>query len=237
MNEGDPLMVSAEAYAFLPVEKSAFVGEMPDIKGMIPYDDFERYVSRKLYIHNMGHAVCAYLGMLKGDEYIFEAVRRGDIRYIAQSAMTESARALSAEYGMPLDGLLAHIDDLIKRFSNTALIYSCARAGADIARKLGRSDRFIGAVRLCRRNGVPSAFIEAGAAAALTVHMDKNETAPSAGAAEQALWKMSGLSDSSDEDKHIIGNIMKRYRVLEGGADAGDLSFAALEEAAREPVI
>jgi mannitol-1-phosphate 5-dehydrogenase len=237
LNDGDPLMVSAEAYAFLPVDRDAFVGEMPDIEGLIPLDNFERYISRKLYVHNMGHAVCAYFGLLTGDEYIFEAVRRSDIRYAAQSAMTESARALFSEYGMPLDALLGHIEDLIKRFANTALTYSCARAGADTARKLSGSDRFIGAARLCRRNSVPSAFIEVGAAAALMIHMRESEGRDSADAAEQALRNISGLSLTSDDDNHIVKGIMKYYRMLEDGAGADALSFAALDDAACKSVI
>ena len=70
MKQGDPLRICTERYSFLPVDKAAFKGEIPEIADMIPFEPFDFYVKRKLYIHNMGHAVCAYLGMLSGSEYI-----------------------------------------------------------------------------------------------------------------------------------------------------------------------
>lgn len=59
MKAGNPLRVCVERYGFLPVDKAAFRGEIPEIKNMVPYEPFDYYIRRKLYVHNMGHAVCA----------------------------------------------------------------------------------------------------------------------------------------------------------------------------------
>lgn len=61
MKAGNPLRICVEPYDFLPVDKAAFKGEMPKIKNMVPFEPFDFYIKRKLYVHNMGHAVCAYL--------------------------------------------------------------------------------------------------------------------------------------------------------------------------------
>ena len=45
-------------------------GEIPDIKNMVPYEPFDFYIKRKLYVHNMGHAICAYLGLYTHKDYI-----------------------------------------------------------------------------------------------------------------------------------------------------------------------
>ena len=66
MKDGDPMRVCVERYGFLPTDKAAFKGEIPDIKNMVPFAPFDFYIKRKLYIHNMGHATCAYLGDLLG---------------------------------------------------------------------------------------------------------------------------------------------------------------------------
>ena len=66
MKDGDILRVCVEKYGFLPVDKDAFKGEIPEISNLVPYSPFDFYLKRKLYIHNMGHATCAYLGDILG---------------------------------------------------------------------------------------------------------------------------------------------------------------------------
>ena len=141
MKDGEPLRVCVESYGFLPVDKAAFKGEIPEVAGMVPFEPFDFFVKRKLFIHNMGHATTAYLGGLIGLEYVWQAIDNADIRVIAQNAMTESAIALSRHYNVPLDGILLHITDLLGRFGNKALGDTCARVGGDPARKLANADR------------------------------------------------------------------------------------------------
>ena len=61
----DRLLIAAEPYAQLPVDKEAFKGEIPALQGLVPYAPFSFYIRRKLFVHNMGHALCAYLGWRK----------------------------------------------------------------------------------------------------------------------------------------------------------------------------
>ena len=66
MKDGEPMRVCVERYGFLPVDKAAFKGGVPQILNMVPCEPFDFYIKRKLYVHNMGHATCAYLGDLLG---------------------------------------------------------------------------------------------------------------------------------------------------------------------------
>ena len=154
-----PLSVHAEPYCELPLDKAAFKGPFPDYPHMVPYSPFSFYVRRKMYIHNMGHTAVAYLGSRRGFTFIWEAVTDSTIRETAAQAMTESARALSKAYGEPLGGLEAHVDDLLMRFGNKKLGDTIARVGRDLPRKLGDSERFFGAARLCAAQGVDSKHI------------------------------------------------------------------------------
>lgn len=163
----DPLIVRAEAYPVLPCDRDAFKGEAPEIENVVPVSPFRYIIERKLYIHNMGHAVCAYLGMYKGYTFICEAISDPEIRVIVREAMTESALALSKKYNKPADELFRHTDDLIRRFGNTALGDTCERVGADIPRKLAKSDRLTGAsLNVLDMESHPT-YIAVGAAAAL----------------------------------------------------------------------
>ena len=106
MKDGEPMRVCVEQYGFLPVDKAAFKGEIPDIKNLVPYAPFDFYIKRKLYVHNMGHATCAYLGDLLGLEYIYQAIDVADIRILVQNAMLESAGVQFSTVEFTDEGLL-----------------------------------------------------------------------------------------------------------------------------------
>lgn len=167
MQQGNILRVWAEPYAELPVDAEGFKGVPPDIMGLKPFSPFDFFIARKLYMHNMSHAVLAYLGRLAGHEYIWQASRDARVASVARSALGESAGALARKYGVPLNELAAYSDELMQRFDNPMLGDTAARVGRDPVRKLGRDDRLVGAALLCLEQGVLPEHISAGIAAAL----------------------------------------------------------------------
>lgn len=175
MKDGDPLRVCVESYGYLPVDKEAFKGGIPEIKNMVPFAPFDFYLKRKLYIHNMGHATCAYLGDILSLEYIYEAIDRDEVYIIVRGAMEESARALSKKYGVGLEEIIQHIVDLLGRFTNAALKDTCKRVGGDPARKLSPADRLIGSATLAAETGITPAYISIGIAAGLRRYLAETE--------------------------------------------------------------
>ncbi len=173
MKDGNPLRVCVESYGFLPVDKDAFKGEIPNIKNMVPFSPFDFYLKRKLYVHNMGHATCAYLGNILGLEYIYQSIDKDEVYLIVRGAMEESARALSKKYGVALEEVLLHITDLLNRFTNAALKDTCQRVGGDPVRKLSPDDRLIGSSKLAIEMGVTPAYIAIGAAAGLRRYLNE----------------------------------------------------------------
>ncbi|MCL2362495.1 MAG: mannitol dehydrogenase [Defluviitaleaceae bacterium] len=163
----DPLYVTVEEYCFLPVDKDAFVGELPKVEGLVPYSPFSFYEERKLYLHNMGHAICAYMGMRHGYETIAEAIQDFTVRFFVQSAMIESSAMLSAKYGISFNKIFDHAEDLLLRFGNTALGDTCERVGRDPMRKLKAGDRLAGALTQCSQMGVLPIYIALGYGVAL----------------------------------------------------------------------
>ena len=226
MRAGDPLRVCTEAYAFLPVDKDAFKGPVPAIKGLVPYSPFEFYLRRKLYLHNMGHACCAYLGLYAGKTYLYEAVADQTIELMTRAAMAESAAALSQTYQAPVKDLMAHADDLVYRFQNKALGDSCTRVGADIPRKLSREDRLIGAARFCLDAGIQPVFITLGAAAALYQYHIEQGFAQTEAAASRTMIELSGLR----AEDSLAGLILGFYRLFAQGTSLNELYKTTLEE-------
>ena len=215
MKDGDPMRVCVERYGFLPVDKAAFKGEIPQITNMVPFEPFDFYIKRKLYIHNMGHATCAYLGDLLGLEYIYQAIDVPEIRIIVQNAMLESAVALSKTYGVELGSIVCHIEDLLYRFTNKALKDTCARVGGDPARKLSNQDRLIGSSVLAYKTGEVPSHIAVGAAAGLVRLLKESNVEQTVQNARKLLLETSALSD----DEALVDLIMENYAQIIGGAD------------------
>ncbi len=173
---GNPLRVAVEPYDILPVDKAAFKGEIPDLEKLYPFAPFNLFIQRKLFMHNMSHATCAYLGYLRDYEYIYESVADFDIKYVAYRALTQSALAVSKENGVEIDGLLAHADNLLYRFKNKALADTVARVGKDTKRKLSANDRLIGAINLCDKHNLPCEYLAIGVAAGMCFAPDGDDS-------------------------------------------------------------
>ncbi len=173
MQKGNPLRVCVEEYDRLPLDKAAVKGEFPPIKNVIWYTPFSFYIERKLYIHNMGHAMTAYLGDLLGCEYIWQAIENEVVELMVIRAMTASAIALAKRHGGDAAELYAHVQDLIRRFANRGLGDTVKRVGGDIRRKLSPGDRLVGAYKMCKEQGVDTIYIEAAIAAALCFTHDE----------------------------------------------------------------
>lgn len=225
MKDGEPMRVCVESYGFLPVDKAAFVGEIPQITNMVPFEPFDFYIKRKLYVHNMGHATCAYLGDLLGLEYIYQSISVSEIRILVQNAMLESALALSKKYGASLADLQMHITDLLARFTNAALGDTCQRVGGDPARKLGSNDRMIGSSLLALEQGITPAYIAVGAAAGVHRYLAENTREQTIANARQVLQEVSNL----DEKTPIATMILNFYQKICSGATLTQLRQMADE--------
>ena len=223
MKAGNPLRVCVERYGFLPVDKAAFRGEIPEIKNMVPYEPFDYYIRRKLYVHNMGHAVCAYLGLYTHREYIYEAIEDSCIQNIVQNAMLESALALSKAYQMPVELLVRHFQDLLSRFKNQALKDTCARVGGDPKRKLSHTDRLIGSSLLCLEQGVQPVFISVGTAGAVYEYIREAGAQQCVKEARQVLSRISDL----EKDSPLLDLVLPLYQRYVDGVSVREIMGCA----------
>jgi mannitol-1-phosphate 5-dehydrogenase len=178
----DPLLLFAEEYETLIVDKRGFRGPVPKVANLCPIEPIEAYVDRKLFIHNLGHAAAAYLGYraltqtgqgiggapLPSTATIPQALALDGIESKVRQAMNESAATLLKEYPgvFTAQDLFNHIENLLSRFKNRALGDTVYRVGRDLRRKLSRDDRLAGAMLLCEKHRLPcTAIMEAYRAA------------------------------------------------------------------------
>lgn len=173
MRAEDPGLILVEPYKELPVDRKGLVGNLPKISNLLVCDDFPGYTARKLYIHNCGHAVLAYLGYLRKHRFGYQALEDPMIQPIFTRALDEATLGIVAEYNVQAVWLQDHIKDLTYRFANRALGDTVFRLARDPARKLAPQDRLVATARLALKAGIfPKALCWSIAAAYRFNHPD-----------------------------------------------------------------
>ena len=216
--QGENLRVYVEPYNILPVDKDAFRGEMPECKNLYPFAPFNLFIQRKLFMHNMSHATTSYLGALYGDEYVYQSIARFDVKYVAYRALSESANALAKENQVDILPLFDHADNLLYRFTNTALGDTVARVGKDTIRKLGENDRLVGALKLCKKHGIEHSYICIGIAAALLFAPEGDESSKEVKAyteengVKAACAKYMNMAEDFAEEVSLIAEIYAKFK-------------------------
>lgn len=225
LRQSSPVEVWGEAYNKLIADRNGFIPEVPDVPGLVPVDNIAAHVDRKLFIHNLGHAVAAYHGYLRGKTHIWECMAEEAIHAEARDAMWESGRALIAHYPgvFTEEGQREHIDDLLRRFANRALGDTVYRVGRDLRRKLSPDDRCIGAARICLAEGVDPANIVRAIAAGFHFRATDDEGRMFAADAElHRALEAKGLNGMLDEvcgldperDAALVEKISAAYESL-----------------------
>lgn len=157
--EKDPLVVFAEPYNTLILDRKGFKSPIPKLNGLAPKNNIKAWVDRKAFIHNLGHATAAYYGHFLHPEavYIYEILDDSEVFQFTRAVMLQSADILRAVYPEEYTAseLEDHINDLINRFRNKALRDTIFRVGQDLVRKLGIDDRFMGSIHLAIEYRMP----------------------------------------------------------------------------------
>jgi mannitol-1-phosphate 5-dehydrogenase len=229
----DPLLLYAEAYNTLILDAKAFKNPIPDVPGLDPKQNMAAYVDRKAFIHNCGHAACAYLGYLANPawRYTWQAVADERVQEATRTVMWESARALIHRYPDEFTEVNQrdHIEDLLLRFANQALGDTIYRVGRDLPRKLAREDRMIGALLMDAAEGVPAPFTALATAAGFLFRAtdEHGEMFPAdarfaqdlvSKGIEWALAAVCGLDSSRPLENSVAAAIKSAYHKLEDRA-------------------
>ena len=226
----DPLVIYAEAYNTLILDAKGFRNPIPAVAGLDPKENMAAYVDRKAFIHNLGHAACAYLQHLAapGSVYVWEAMENGEVRRATKAAMWESGRALIRRYPGEFDegNQEEHIEDLLGRFANRALGDTIYRVGRDVRRKLGREDRLVGALLMDAAEGVEARGTMAATAAGMLFRARDESGRMFPGDAEfqeglaeggvgWAIREVCGLDEGVEAEARIAAGIREGYRLVE----------------------
>ena len=210
------LDAAVERYCEWDVEAAAWKGEKPDIPGLTFADNLMAYLERKLFTLNSGHAICAYLGYLRGYETIKDSIADPAIGEIVHSAISESGEGLIKEFGFDPDVHHAYVEKIFARYQNPFLEDEVLRVGREPIRKLEAGDRLIKPLTTTAAYGLPVDHLLFGGAAALHFNCPEDEQSVElmktieAHGVEKALERYTGLKP---EDA-LFGRVLDVYRAL-----------------------
>jgi mannitol-1-phosphate 5-dehydrogenase len=160
----------------LYVDGTRLVTPLPALPGVTATDDYVARLREKLYVFNAGHAICAYLGWLRGHATIAEAVRDPFLRPMVAGSLLESRRALLARYPQLGSDLHGPVAEALSRYADEELADPVVRVAREPLRKLGPQDRLLGPVRLVREHGgTEPPYFSLGVAGALLYRGDDGE--------------------------------------------------------------
>lgn len=138
-------------------------------------DNLQKYLERKLYIINGGHAWAGYVGHLRGYTTMQQIFADEKLRQEITSSMRETATLLHYKYGFPPGELENYIQFVIRRFCTPGIVDTVQRVCRSPVRKLAPGDRLIGPCIQCSDAGLPCDYLIKGIAAALHYNDPQDE--------------------------------------------------------------
>ena len=163
----NPLLVIAEEGGSLIVDRDAFAGEPPAIKGMQLTDNLNAYVEQKIFTLNATHAIIAYLGYQRGYEFIHTAIHDPEIRSVALGAAAEVSQVLVQRHNFDPAEQERFLAGVLRRFENDALPDPVVRVARMPKGKLAPNDRLVRPALLALEAGVTPTNLATGIAGAL----------------------------------------------------------------------
>lgn len=159
-------MVKAEPFTQWVIE-DRFAGERPDFAapffargGVQLTDAVEPWEDAKLRLLNGAHSAIAYLGALSGHEHVHEAIAVPAFRAYVEALWDEAQTTLNPPPGLDIP---AYREELMARFSNSALMHRTRQIAMDGSQKLPQRLLAGAAERLAAGRGI--AAIALGVAA------------------------------------------------------------------------
>lgn len=201
----------------LAVEVNKLVNpeELP-IKGAEYTDNLQKYLERKLYTINCGHAWSGYVAHVMGYEIIQDYFADEKNVELTRSVMLEVAALLEAKHGFTHQEMLDYVNFAINRFLTPGISDPIFRISRAPIRKLGHEDRLVGPAYQCEERGLENDTLLKGIAAAFLFDVKEDEQSVELLAyvkehgIEEAISHYTGI----EKDSRMFGEIVKHYNEL-----------------------
>ncbi len=151
------------------------VPEEEPIKGATYTTNLQKYLERKLYVINGGHAWSGYIAHAMGYEIIQDYFAKDENVELTKSVMREISALLEKKWGFTHEDMMGYIDFAANRFLTPGITDTISRISRAPIRKLGATDRLVGPAVQCAEYGLPNDLLTKGVAAAFLFDVKEDE--------------------------------------------------------------
>ena len=160
----------------LYVDGTGLTTPFPSLPGVHATPVYRARLREKLYVFNAGHAICAYLGWLRGHATIADAVRDPFLRPMVAGSLLESRRALLQRHPQLGTDVHGPVAEALLRYADAELADPVVRVAREPLRKLAPADRLVGPLRMVHeQTGKEPPYFSLGVAGALLYRGDDGE--------------------------------------------------------------
>ncbi|AHG59835.1 mannitol-1-phosphate 5-dehydrogenase [Buchnera aphidicola] len=204
------LFLMVEEFKEWIVNSNQFKGSIPNIIGMKLSNNLNPFIERKLLTLNTGHAIAAYLGLIKKHKTIHDAIVDKTIRPIVRLAMEESGAVLIKRHNFNKKDHLSYINKIFFRFENPFLSDTLERIARNPLQKLGKEERLIKPLLGSIEYKLPYINLAKGVAAAF--HYQNQNDLESIKIS--SLIKRKGIKKTLIEICHLSENSPEVYSII-----------------------
>lgn len=201
----------------LVIEKDKLTDpEKEPIKGAEYTDNLQKFLERKLYVINCGHAWSGYMAHLMGYEIIQDYFAKEENVEMTKNVMMEVAALIEKKHGFTQKEMEEYVQFALNRFLTPGITDTVERISRAPIRKLGANDRLVGPASQCEEMGLPNHLLLKGIAAAFLfdVKTDEQSVELLAYVNENGIEKEIPHFTGIKEDSRMFGEIVKNYNAL-----------------------
>lgn len=168
--------VNIADYYELAIEQNNLVNiqELP-IEHAKYTDNLQKFLQRKLYIINCGHAWAGYAGYINGYKNVRDVFLNPVFEKQIKEVMTESAKFIEAKYDFSHEEMVEYVKFGIKRYQAKGVDYAVSMVTRSPIRKLGANDRMVGPCVECEKRHFPNEMLLKGIAMILLLNNQDSE--------------------------------------------------------------
>lgn len=213
----DGIEIGKDYELAIEVDKLKDSSNLP-IKGAEYTDNLQKYLERKLYTINCGHAWSGYMAHLMGYDIIQDYFASEENVEMTRNVMLEVAGLLEKKHGFTHQEMVDYIDFALNRFLTPGVVDTVARISRAPIRKLGHEDRLVGPAYQCEEKGLDNSELLKGIAAAFLFDVKEDEQSVEllAYVKENGIEKAVPHYTGIEAGSRMYDEIIKYYNELKG---------------------
>ncbi len=173
-----PLATIVEDYFQFVVDQSQLQAEFPHVQGVELVPHVSPKLDQKLFTLNMAHGIIGYYGILRGHQFVHEAILDREILELVTGALEEVEDVIVQSHpSISRDEQRTYAGKIVGRFQNHHLQDELVRVASQPKRKLGNNERLVRPACLLWEQGKFPVYLATGIASGFHFHDQRDSQA------------------------------------------------------------